>query len=514
MSQTVLDTVDALTTSDFLRTTARQLAEGEDAVAQALKAAAAVLLARLTYVSDESATMNRVASLIEPRADEAGHAQRREDSSSSAYVPPSVGASGSSSPTATQLGRGTALLNVILGPRLPNLVTAMAAHCGVSQTSARALVGHAAPLVLRALGVRLDHTSLGPAGMAPSGLQLADLLARDGDAFLEASPVPLLAALDKEPEHAFERVTPPAPPIPAPVSGTAAARPAPPVRASAPPPAVMVARETGAQNGGLLGRVTGRMLSGGGTFASDAEGSSLAAPTLVGGLVALALLWWMFLPGLYAPYALRVDPLANAAGRGRTDDRGRVQAPPVPLAGPGTAAGGSFSSPVSSTPSSSAAPAAITGLLRLIKRTLPSNKQIDFIEDGIEGRMIALIENRNQPLERTLWFDFDRLNFQTGSSNLTSDSRVQVQNIADILSSYPAVKIKIGGYTDNVGEPQNNQRLSEARAQRVMTELISLGVNALRLDAEGYGDQHPIAENTTPEGRTRNRRISVRVTER
>src|SRR5690606_26070786 len=137
-----------------------------------------------------------------------------------------------------------------------------------------------------------------------------------------------------------------------------------------------------------------------------------------------------------------------------------------------------------------------------------------YVEDGVEGRLIQLIENRSQPLQRNQWFEFDRLNFQTGSSNLTPDSRAQVQNIADILNSYPNAKIKIGGYTDNVGDPVSNQRLSEARAQRVMTELITLGISALRLEAEGYGEQHPIADNSTSEGRARNRRTAVRVLER
>ena len=156
----------------------------------------------------------------------------------------------------------------------------------------------------------------------------------------------------------------------------------------------------------------------------------------------------------------------------------------------------------------------MSGICRVIKRPLPTKKQIDYAEEGIEAGMMARIEDRSRPLERTQWFDFDRLNFQTGSSNLTPESRAQAQNIADILEAYPSVKIKIGGYTDNVGDPQANQRLSEARAQRVMTELITLGVNALRLEAEGYGDQHPIGDNATSEGRARNRRIAVRVTER
>jgi K(+)-stimulated pyrophosphate-energized sodium pump len=74
------------------------------------------------------------------------------------------------------------------------------------------------------------------------------------------------------------------------------------------------------------------------------------------------------------------------------------------------------------------------------------------------------------------------------------------------------VKLKIGGYTDNTGDAAANMRLSQARADSVRAELIQLGVGADRLEAQGYGDQHPVADNSTEEGRQKNRRISMRVT--
>ena len=130
-------------------------------------------------------------------------------------------------------------------------------------------------------------------------------------------------------------------------------------------------------------------------------------------------------------------------------------------------------------------------------------------------RLILLLSDSwNRDNSGTQWFEFDRLTFHTGSSNLTPESRAQVQNIADIMSAFATTRIKIGGYTDNAGDPAANQRLSEARAQRVMTELISLGVNALRIEAQGYGEQHPVADNATAEGQARNRRIAIRVVER
>jgi outer membrane protein OmpA-like peptidoglycan-associated protein len=82
------------------------------------------------------------------------------------------------------------------------------------------------------------------------------------------------------------------------------------------------------------------------------------------------------------------------------------------------------------------------------------------------------------------------------------------------MKAYPKVKAKIGGYTDNVGDPDANLKLSKDRATNVMNELIVLGVTPDRLTAEGYGDQHPVADNSTDAGRQQNRRIALRVTDK
>jgi len=71
--------------------------------------------------------------------------------------------------------------------------------------------------------------------------------------------------------------------------------------------------------------------------------------------------------------------------------------------------------------------------------------------------------------------------------------------------------VKIGGYTDDVGSPADNRKLSEERAVNVRAQLIALGVEPYRLEAEGYGEAHPVAENSTESGRAMNRRISMLV---
>jgi K(+)-stimulated pyrophosphate-energized sodium pump len=131
--------------------------------------------------------------------------------------------------------------------------------------------------------------------------------------------------------------------------------------------------------------------------------------------------------------------------------------------------------------------------------------------NGIENRVVGFIESA-APVDKETWFDFDRLTFNTNSAELDMDkSKDQLTNIKEILTAYPLVKLKVGGYTDNTGNEQANMALSQKRAEAVKTALVNMGVKADRLDAEGYGPQYPVATNDTEEGRAQNRRISVRV---
>ena len=135
--------------------------------------------------------------------------------------------------------------------------------------------------------------------------------------------------------------------------------------------------------------------------------------------------------------------------------------------------------------------------------------------DGIESKLISAIEaagpiaDKNDPAS---WFNFDRLLFDTGKATLQPSSMEQLKNIAEVLKAFPHVKLKVGGYTDNTGDPKSNLRLSTDRAFNVVAELEKLGVEKGRLAPEGYGDKFPVGDNTTEEGREQNRRIAVRIT--
>jgi len=157
---------------------------------------------------------------------------------------------------------------------------------------------------------------------------------------------------------------------------------------------------------------------------------------------------------------------------------------------------------------------AIGALGAFFKKTLPNGFELNIPENGIESKIVDFIGG-DMALDDTKWFNFDRLNFATGKSMLDMEkSGEQLNNMAEILKSYPNVKVKIGGYTDNTGSEAANMALSKSRAEAVMAALVEKGIDATRIVAEGYGIAHPIGDNATEEGRAMNRRIAVRVTEK
>ena len=99
-------------------------------------------------------------------------------------------------------------------------------------------------------------------------------------------------------------------------------------------------------------------------------------------------------------------------------------------------------------------------------------------------------------------------NFDTGKATLQADAAPQLDQIAQMLKAAP-LKLEIAGHTDNVGKPEDNQKLSEARAQTVRQELLKRGPAADRLTAKGYGQSSPIADNRAEEGRAKNRRVEL-----
>lgn len=104
--------------------------------------------------------------------------------------------------------------------------------------------------------------------------------------------------------------------------------------------------------------------------------------------------------------------------------------------------------------------------------------------------------------------------FETGKAVLLPVSFPLLDNSASVLAAHPELqKLVIEGHTDNVGNAEANRVLSQARAQSVVAYLVKKGVAAERLEAKGFGQRMPIADNATSEGRAKNRRVEFRVKE-
>jgi outer membrane protein OmpA-like peptidoglycan-associated protein len=101
-------------------------------------------------------------------------------------------------------------------------------------------------------------------------------------------------------------------------------------------------------------------------------------------------------------------------------------------------------------------------------------------------------------------FDFDK-------ATIRPISIPELEKLRNLLKANPRLRVKINGHTDNVGNPDYNQKLSEARAKAIVEWLIQNKINRTRLEYEGYGLTKPVEPNTTPAGRARNRRTEFEI---
>lgn len=101
--------------------------------------------------------------------------------------------------------------------------------------------------------------------------------------------------------------------------------------------------------------------------------------------------------------------------------------------------------------------------------------------------------------------------FDTGKSNLRQESNAELNRLIKLMTDVPSLKVEISGHTDNTGSIGGNNKLSQARAEAVVSYLTSNGISAGRLEAKGYGSANPVASNNTEQGRQDNRRTEFKI---
>ncbi len=128
--------------------------------------------------------------------------------------------------------------------------------------------------------------------------------------------------------------------------------------------------------------------------------------------------------------------------------------------------------------------------------------------EKIQGAQVDTVSDKNGLTAIKVTFA-DGILFQTGKSTLSTTSQNALNEFAQSLLNNPDTDVNIYGHTDNTGSREINQKLSEDRAASVKGYLVAKGVNGARLTTKGYAFDDPIADNSTVEGRSKNRRVEI-----
>jgi len=105
----------------------------------------------------------------------------------------------------------------------------------------------------------------------------------------------------------------------------------------------------------------------------------------------------------------------------------------------------------------------------------------------------------------------EHISFGTNNAKLTAASNASLDKVVTIMNENPGLRIRIEGHTDNKGDADANMKLSQDRAAAVKTYIVSKGISEDRITTEGFGGTQPVADNNTATGRTKNRRIEIRM---
>ncbi len=134
-------------------------------------------------------------------------------------------------------------------------------------------------------------------------------------------------------------------------------------------------------------------------------------------------------------------------------------------------------------------------------------------EEANSMREPVVLDIELQPIEIGAEVQLYNIYFETDSFRILPQSEPELQYLVAFLKNNAKLKVEIQGHTDSSGNPENNMKLSGQRSKSVVDYLVKNGIELNRLKFSGYGDRIPIASNETAEGRTLNRRTTIKILE-
>jgi OmpA-OmpF porin, OOP family len=357
------------------------------------------------------------------------------------------------------LNKGVDLLKGLFGDKLSGIIATISSFAGIKLSSASSLLSMAAPVTAGTLGKHAAENNLDASG-------LASLLSNQKSAVLDVLPAGLGGLTS--------------------MLGLSKAVDA---------PSAITSKVHEIKNTSYY-------------HASDADTKSGGFSWLawfIPVLLAAALAWWFLLGG---------KSNCNGSGSGTTESDTTT----VPVSSDHD---GSNPQPNTVTETLPAVTVdTLTGVVyydlgKDIEYTLPNGTKFMAAENGFESQLLSFIQHGTiDTINKSAnWYNMFDVQFKTGGNTYTGKAEAMLNNAAAILKAYPAVKIKLGGYTDNTGAAEVNKKVSQQRADKVKADLIKMGVAADQVtEAIGYGPEFPVCEaNDTPECKARNRRVACKV---
>ena len=133
------------------------------------------------------------------------------------------------------------------------------------------------------------------------------------------------------------------------------------------------------------------------------------------------------------------------------------------------------------------------------------DRQADALRAQLQGTGVSVVRHGND----IKLIMPGNITFATNSADIKSNFYPVLNSVSLVLKKYEKTVVRVAGFTDNTGNANANQQLSERRAQSVANYLISQGVTSGRFSVVGYGERYPIASNSTVQGREQNRRVEI-----
>ncbi|MBO9725884.1 MAG: OmpA family protein [Novosphingobium sp.] len=135
------------------------------------------------------------------------------------------------------------------------------------------------------------------------------------------------------------------------------------------------------------------------------------------------------------------------------------------------------------------------------------DKQIKELKEDTAGSGIDVTQEGDGIL-----LNLPDVTFAVNSTEISPSFQAALDNVAQSMTKYPDSLIDVYGHTDSTGSDAYNLDLSKRRADSVARYLIMRGVSSARIQTQGMGKNYPVADNTTPEGRAKNRRVEIKIT--